>query len=552
MATPIDLATPAALPLDPDEAEVELEPTAAYEPAPLGPSALHDPHAGSLSEETEALRRRRIGASALFLAAHFGLVGLSSLFTGEAESRSISLFLGLRFSICAIAALLVYSRLDLSAIQLRAIEYFLFGGTVLLLCLAQYFVNVSLVQLGEPIGMIAYAKNGVIHLITVMIVYGFFIPNDARTTAYVVLTMALAMALTLTAVVTRPDVEPILDGIRTGERTSSNVLFIMIGAGLAIYGSHVVNGLRVQLHEAKKFGQYRLGTKIGVGGMGEVYLAEHELLKRPCALKLIKPGAGADPLALARFELEVRSAAKLNHPNTIDIYDYGHTDDGTFYYVMEYLRGMSLADLIERVGPLPAGRVIYLLRQVCGGLAQAHTLGLVHRDLKPANIFVAEVGGEDDFAKVLDFGLVKVTKNPEAPDLTADQTVSGTPAYMAPEQATGDRDLGPSADIYALGAIAYVALTGRPPFQAETPVALMIAHARDPVVPPSQHRPDLPADLEAVVLRCLEKKPEDRFPNVNELARALKACQATSTWDAERASQWWIEHKSPNPSGTTG
>ena len=152
--------------------------------------------------------------------------------------------------------------------------------------------------------------------------------------------------------------------------------------------------------------------------MGEVYLAEHQLLKRPCALKLIKPEAGADPIALARFEREVQSAARLAHPNTIEIFDYGHTDDGTFYYVMEYLQGMSLADLVRQDGPLPPGRVIYLFRQVCAGLAEAHGLGLVHRDLKPANIFVAVRGGESDVAKVLDFGLVKLTKDPDAAELT--------------------------------------------------------------------------------------------------------------------------------------
>ena len=149
--------------------------------------------------------------------------------------------------------------------------------------------------------------------------------------------------------------------------------------------------------------------------MGEVYLAEHQLLKRPCASKLIKPEAGADPIALARFEREVQSAARLSHPNTIEIYDYGHTDDGTFYYVMEYLRGLSLADLVRRAGPLPPGRVIYLFRQVCAGLAEAHALGLVHRDLKPANVFVAVRGGESDVAKVLDFGLVKLTRDPAPP-----------------------------------------------------------------------------------------------------------------------------------------
>src|SRR5262249_16839330 len=191
-----------------------------------------------------------------------------------------------------------------------------------------------------------------------------------------------------------PDVVGVVERMRTTEQAGSNFLFLTVGAALAIYGAYVLNGLRAELHEARKFGQYQLVRKLGEGGMGEVYLAEHALLKRPCALKLIKPDSGADPMALARFEREVQSAARLAHPNTIEIYDYGHTEDGTFYYVMESLQGLSLADLIRQTGPLPPGRVIYLFRQVCAGLAEAHELGLVHRDLKPANVFLAVRGGE--------------------------------------------------------------------------------------------------------------------------------------------------------------
>jgi serine/threonine-protein kinase len=275
--------------------------------------------------------------------------------------------------------------------------------------------------------------------------------------------------------------------------------------------------------------------------MGEVYLAEHALLKRPCALKLIKPEAGADPIALARFEREVQSAARLAHPNTIEIYDYGHTDDGTFYYVMEYLQGLSLSELVRQAGPLPPGRVIYVFRQVCAGLAEAHGLGLVHRDLKPANVFVAVRGGESDVAKVLDFGLVKLTKDPGAAALTGEMTVSGTPLYMAPEQTTADRALDARADIYALGAMMYYALTGQPPFTGDSAFAVMMAHARDPVVPPSQVRPGVPEDLERVVLLCLAKKPGERYRNVKALGEALAACTAATDWDAEKADRWWAD-----------
>jgi eukaryotic-like serine/threonine-protein kinase len=273
--------------------------------------------------------------------------------------------------------------------------------------------------------------------------------------------------------------------------------------------------------------------------MGEVYLAEHQLLKRPCALKLIKAESGSDPIALARFEREVQTAARLSHPNTIEIYDYGHTFDGTFYYVMEYLRGLTLAELVRRDGPLPPGRVIYVFRQICAGLAEVHGLGLVHRDLKPGNVFLAVRGGEADVAKVLDFGLVKLTRDPGAADLSRDLTVSGTPLYMAPEQALGDRSLDARADIYALGAMLYFALTGRPPFTGATGFAIMMAQARDPVVPPSRLRPDLPEDLEQVVLRCLAKEPTDRFPSIKALGDALAACASAADWGPNRAGAWW-------------
>jgi serine/threonine-protein kinase len=207
---------------------------------------------------------------------------------------------------------------------------------------------------------------------------------------------------------------------------------------------------------------------------------------------------------------------------------------------------MSLHDLVRTSGPLPAGRVIHLFRQVCAGLAEAHALGLVHRDLKPANVFVAVRGGEADIAKVLDFGLVKLTRDPSAAQLTADMTISGTPAYMAPEQATAAQAIDARADIYALGAMMYFALTGQPPFGGDSAFQVMMAHARDPVVPPSKLRPDVPADLEEVVLRCLAKKPDDRYAGIKALGKALAACASATLWDAEKADLWWAEASAPN------
>ncbi len=544
----------------PDSDVIDLEPTLTLEMAgpatamafsPYHPEAVAPAEGtlASLAGETDTLRRTRLLQVAGFLAATFGLL-VVWVFASEnpgtltADGSRYSLRVGLlalRCMLAAVVAGLLASEAPLNRKQLRVIEYVLFLGITLLLMASQYFIGLDLMQRSPDYAptVLAFIKDGVIQILVLMMIYGTLIPNSPAVAARVLIAMFLGPIVAMFLLRMQPEVSGIVAQLGQAEEAGSNILFLAIGLVLAIYGSFLVNGLRTQLHRARKFGQYQLLRKLGEGGMGEVYLAEHQLLKRPCALKLIKAEAGADPISLARFEREVRSAARLTHPNSIDIYDYGHTDDGTFYYVMEFLQGLSLSDLVRRAGPLPPGRVIYLFRQVCAGLAEAHALGLVHRDLKPANIFVAVRGGESDVAKVLDFGLVKLTKDPEAAELTSDMTVSGTPQFMAPEQTVGDRSLDARADIYALGAMMYFTLTGRPPFSGENAFAVMMAHARDPVVPPSQIRPDVPEDLERVILRCLAKKPEDRYPTVKALGEALAACAAASAWGANRADAWW-------------
>jgi eukaryotic-like serine/threonine-protein kinase len=206
---------------------------------------------------------------------------------------------------------------------------------------------------------------------------------------------------------------------------------------------------------------------------------------------------------------------------------------------MEYLPGLSLNELVERYGPLPPERVVYLLRQVCLALREAHAAGLVHRDIKPSNIFAARRGGMDDVAKLFDFGLVQPLATARAPSLSEDGQILGTPMFMSPEQATGGRELDERSDIYSLGAVAYYLLTGRPPFDGGSGIGVMIAHARDPVVPPSRRRPDVPEDLERVVLRCLAKDPAERFPNAKSLEGALGTCACAGDWDQDRAARWW-------------
>jgi serine/threonine-protein kinase len=274
--------------------------------------------------------------------------------------------------------------------------------------------------------------------------------------------------------------------------------------------------------------------------MGEVYRAKHRLLKRPCAIKLIRPECAGDTEMLRRFEREVQAATQLNHPNVLQVYDYGHTDDGTFFYAMEYLSGLNLDDLIERHGPLPAARAVHLLRQVCGALKEAHALGLIHRDVKPGNVMVCRFGQRLDVVKLLDFGLVQVTgPSDEDARLTKVGRILGTPAYMSPEQVTGETSLDARTDLYSLGATAYYLLTGQPPFVRPSVVATLCAHATEAVVPLRHLQPRVPLDVEAVVMRCLAKEPDGRYPHAGGLEEALAQCHSISPWSDAEAALWW-------------
>jgi serine/threonine-protein kinase len=330
------------------------------------------------------------------------------------------------------------------------------------------------------------------------------------------------------------------------------MILLMLAVG-STFGARTMSRLRRQVVEARQLGQYRLRRRLGAGGMGEVYLAEHQLLKRPCAVKLIRPDDATDPTALERFEREVRLTATLSHPNTVEIYDYGRAEDGVYYYVMEYLPGLSLAELVERYGPLPPARVVYLLRQVCGALREAHAAGLIHRDIKPSNIIAARRGGMDDVAKLLDFGLVRPSVPDRAAHVSAEGQILGTPLFMSPEQAMGSRELDERSDIYSLGAVAHYLLTGRPPFEGESRIAVLIAHARDPVVPPSRVRPGIPKDLERVVLICLAKDAAERYHDAASLERALGACACAGNWDQDQAARWWRNYgRAAAPRATAG
>jgi serine/threonine-protein kinase len=278
------------------------------------------------------------------------------------------------------------------------------------------------------------------------------------------------------------------------------------------------------------------------------------MLARPAAVKLIRPEVlGADEhsrkTALRRFEREAQATAALRSYHTIDVYDFGSTEDGAFYYVMELLRGLNLESLVTRFGPVDPGRAVSLLRQACHSLGEAHGNGMIHRDIKPANIHVCRLGPsfDYDFVKVLDFGLVKSgdAKQLGETDLTAEGVSAGTPAFMAPEMAMGNREIDGRADIYCLGCVGYWLVTGRRVFEHDTALAIVVAHVQEQPVPPSQRTElDIPAALERIILKCLEKDPADRPQGAAELDAMLASCMADCEWSTQSAKDWWDLHMS--------
>lgn len=319
-------------------------------------------------------------------------------------------------------------------------------------------------------------------------------------------------------------------------------------AVLAVVPANVIRGLGKQVKKARELGSYQLEEQIGKGGMGEVYRAKHRLLARPAAVKLISPAAlrGSSPdenrIVIERFRREAEAAATLRSPHTIELYDYGVAEDGTFYYVMELLDGIDFQKLVQRHGPLPSERVIHLISQACDSLGEAHLAGLVHRDVKPSNIVACRMGLMVDYVKVLDFGLVKHDhKNPEKQiEITTAGAVSGTPAFMAPESISGIGTVGPAADVYALGCVTYWLLTGQTVFRAANPTMMMMQHVTGSPVPPSLKSPHpIQRDLEEIVMRCLSKDPADRPSDAAALAEMLAKCRVALPWTSARAHEWW-------------
>jgi tRNA A-37 threonylcarbamoyl transferase component Bud32 len=376
-----------------------------------------------------------------------------------------------------------------------------------------------------------------------IILFPLIVPSPPRTTLVVAILAAATrpLALSLLELTGKIDIQD----IRYVSSTFSPVFAVV----MAYVGSRIVHGMNVDLAKARRLGSYKLQSRLGSGGMGEVWRAEHQFLARPAAVKLIRPETlarhpEAQRTMIARFEQEAQATAAMCSPHTIQVYDFGVEQGGAFYYVMELLNGLDLDELVRGFGALSPPRTISLLLQICDSLGEAHASGLIHRDVKPANVYVCRYGRREDFVKLLDFGLVKFHQQKSEQDLklTAGNTVGGTPGFIAPEQVVGDEVDG-RTDIYSLGCVAYWMLTGKYVFEGRTSWELMMMHVQvAPARLSTRTTQPIPGDLEDVVMSCLRKDPGERPQDVDRLAETLSGCRVGQIWTQENAHRWWAEH----------
>jgi serine/threonine-protein kinase len=374
----------------------------------------------------------------------------------------------------------------------------------------------------------------VVSLFGLLLYRAAVVPSDARRTAWIGILACLPVPLLTYFVYTRRHVPGTPPAVAY---TAYEILFAALVVVLSAKTSSVIYGLRQTISEARRLGPYTLESKIGEGGMGAVYRARHALLRRPTAVKILPPERAGE-MDLARFEREVQMTSLLTSPHTVAIYDFGRTPDGLFYYAMEFLDGIDLQELVSRDGPMPASRVVHVLRQVCEALGEAHRVGLIHRDIKPANILLCERRGRADVAKVVDFGLVKDLAAVAGPGATREDIVLGTPHYLSPEALKTPDRIDARSDIYALGATAYYLLTGTPVFEGSLPQIFADHISKMPEPPSSRSGRTVPPDLERAVLAALAKDPNDRPESVDEFDGMLAACSVPPWTDAD-ASAWW-------------
>jgi serine/threonine protein kinase len=533
-----------------------------------------------LTDELHCLLRRRLRVAGLIALTAFAVFLFKNLFFPNPALPPQPLLLALHAAVVAVMTVLcglLWSRLPFGMRGLRTIELGLFGSMAFFFGYLQMtvfnsaqFVEWAVQERYEKLFATLATMGNSLRWFVLLVLYGTFIPNTWKRCATVVgFLVLLPLVLSFVSCSQCPILSPY-----QGSVLFDMTIVLLTGAAIAVFGSYRIQELQEEAFQARKLGQYRLVRRLGGGGMGEVYLGEHVLLRRDCAIKLIRPDQAGDPTNLSRFEREVRAMATLTHWNTVEIYDYGHAADGTFYYVMEYLPGLTLQELVDRHGPLPPGRAIHFLRQLCAALHEAHAIGLIHRDIKPTNVIACRRGGVYDVAKLLDFGLVvqKFTLGAlggsgsgvsgadrsgagmsgagmsGADKLTVQGTILGSPPFISPEQAMGKSQIDGRTDIYSLGGLGYFLLTGQPPFVRETPMELLVAHVRELATPLRELRPDVPHDLEEVLMKCLNKTAAERFPDAASLDKALAACAAAHAWGPDEAARWWTS-LSADPQG---
>lgn len=493
-------------------------------PAPLDSSGERD----FLRERVALYARSTLFASFAFFLAGFAIEGLWPPRVGSTASlaRPDILF---HLAACAVLLLMwvAVRRSELSASRLHFVDG---AGTVATFALYACVAG----------NMPATWRPEMLYLliaITVLLYRAAIVPSKAWRTAWIS-TLSAAPAPILAAVLYSQGAPP---EVSQGQAVAYAFLWGALAVLLATLVSFVTFRLRKSVVRARRLGQYTLGEKLGEGGMGVVYRAEHEMLRRPTAIKLLPPGSAGEE-NLKRFEREVQQTARLTSPHTVSIYDYGRTPDGQFYYVMEYLDGVNLDDLVRQDGPMAPGRAVRILRQVCAALAEAHGIGLIHRDIKPANILLCERGGFPDIAKVLDFGLVRQISGTTDPRLTAEDVLRGTPQYLAPEAIRNAENVDARSDLYALGAVGYYLLTGTEVFSGRGPLEIIHHHLQTEPEPLSRRlgKP-IPPKLEALILATLSKDPDDRPESARALADALHACDDVPAWDETDARRFWRE-----------
>jgi serine/threonine-protein kinase len=496
--------------------------------------------------QVEALRRLRIVAL-LYAGAYFLAGPLTSLLSERSRAIYFSLpELWLPAACSIVAGIVMAMMTGLTSVSTRVRTL---GGLVFEVLGSIGIAAAEYHHISSPIvyGQYGAGGFGLSWVAVWVMLFSVAVPAPTRV-AVIVAALSLATVPASYALNTRLGMNVPLGG----DQFFFNLVFPYFVVLLMAYGGvRVVSRLGAAVRQARELGSYRLVERLGRGGMGEVWRAEHRLLARPAAIKLIRPevlGAN-DPearrLLMRRFEREAQATAMMRSLHTIELYDFGVSDDGTFYHVMELLGGYDLHALVGRFGPVPAERAVHLLRQVCDSLGEAHEAGLIHRDIKPANIYACRYGREVDVVKVLDFGLVKHVQAPEpgADLVTAGQLAGGTPAFMAPEQALGEDRVDARSDLYAVGCVAYWLLTGTLVFEGATPLETIVMHVHaQPELPSRRTDLPIPPQLEALVLTCLAKDPAARPATADELGARLAAVPLERPWTPERAREWWARH----------